>query len=478
MTSCSESPSSFLSQPVSQPVGLLFDQAVYRRLEELLKNSPDWLNELRVKAFEDYKAMGFPNRRQESWKTIPIQKLFREAPVFSREDLSQEVLNDVALLLPSVLTEKERAPGKAQLVFIDGHYSATLSSPVDENGVLISALSPLLSSTPDRLKDILMRASGNSPVDAMDALTQVLFGEGLVISIPERTDFLPLIEIVYVATQASITTLPETIHTVAHRQVITLGDKATARVSLQFTNLNSSSEAHSDVRQLELASRQVTLKPGASLNMSVLLNNNASAWQLQSTQSHLGHSSRFKALTVTTQGMVVRHAVDSMLMDKQAELSLNGLDILKGSSKAFHPTVTRHISGDTQSNQLYKGILSDSTESEFNGTVMVAKDANGTHAEQMNRSLLLSDMAKVWTRPQLQILAHDVKCTHGATVGQLEEDQLFYLASRGLDRDVAKGLLIYGFAEEVLNTVEYTSLRQYLEKTVNQALQPKKTSNQ
>jgi Fe-S cluster assembly protein SufD len=447
------------------------------------------LKQQREKAFEQFVALGLPSRKQEDWKTIPVHLLFRHPLVFSMAQDPQALLALTTEALSHhqwIEDDDEEAANtsspKARLVFMDGLYQASLSSAIDEAGILVCSIQELPGkpSGQEKLEALLEQFHCQTPMDAMDALAQSLFTEGFVVLIPEKTTFEPLIEILYLTSQGSAQNLdnqPDTVptlNTTVHRQWIVLGNQAQASISIQQINLHP---AVSSGQQLQWVSRQVMLNADSQLTMTVLSRNHASEWQLQTTQNCLKANAVLNMTTMTTaltttENTKVRHAIRNNLLEEGASVSINGLDILNGKGRVFHPTQTHHVSGNTQSDQLYKSILHGQTESEFNGTVFVAKGANGTRAEQMNRSLLLSDQAKVWTRPQLQILAHDVKCTHGATVGQLEADQLFYLSSRGLDRSVAEKLLIYGFAEDVLQVLKPEALRNALQTAIREALQP------
>jgi len=196
---------------------------------------------------------------------------------------------------------------------------------------------------------------------------------------------------------------------------------------------------------------------------TIILDEAAQGWHLTATRSQLQAKAKLNLNTVTLGGQTSRHTINTLLKGEQAEANLNGLDVLCDKTEIYHHTVTEHWVPDCVSNQFYKGILDDETKSEFNGMVFVAQGANGTDSQQLNKNLLLSENARVWTRPQLQINADDVKCAHGATVGQLEKDQLFYLASRGLDRELAQGLLTYGFAEDIIQKIAASSVRRYLD---------------
>jgi Fe-S cluster assembly protein SufD len=195
-----------------------------------------------------------------------------------------------------------------------------------------------------------------------------------------------------------------------------------------------------------------------------------SGWSLSSARATLQTQAKLIMNTMSMGGQTVRNSIRTLLQGEGAECHLNGLDVLKDSTEVYHHTVMEHWVPNCVSDQYYKGILDNTAKSEFNGLVFVAKGADGTDSQQLNKNLMLSEEARVWTRPQLQINADDVKCAHGATVGQLEEDQLFYFASRGLDRELAQALLTFGFAEEMILRITSPLIQKALTARVLQML--------
>jgi Fe-S cluster assembly protein SufD len=163
---------------------------------------------------------------------------------------------------------------------------------------------------------------------------------------------------------------------------------------------------------------------------------------------------------------LARTDLQTQLLETGAEIVLNGLYIADGRQHIDNHTRVEHIAAHTRSEQDYRGVISDRARAVFNGKAKVHKDAQKTDAQQSNRNLLLSGQAEIDTKPELEIYADDVKCSHGATVGQLDEDALFYLLSRGIDRDTAKGLLIFAFVDDVMARIGIDAVRQRLEQAV------------
>jgi Fe-S cluster assembly protein SufD len=243
------------------------------------------------------------------------------------------------------------------------------------------------------------------------------------------------------------------------RNLFVLGKNAKARFLVQYVGLSNASYFNNSVNQF-------ALDENAEAECTLVLSESRNAWHLASSHSTLQTHAKLTLSTITLSGLVNRHSIGSLVQGEKAELHLNGLDVLDGKTEIYHHTVTEHWVANAISDQTYKGILDEDSKSEFNSLVFVAKGADGTDSHQLHKTLLLSDDAHVWTRPQLQINADDVKCAHGSAVGQLAEDQLFYLASRGLSQGLAKSLLTYGFAEDVIQKISDPLVKKYLETRV------------
>lgn len=207
---------------------------------------------------------------------------------------------------------------------------------------------------------------------------------------------------------------------------------------------------------------KIVVGANANFHHIVLQNDVAHASQVARSYISQKRDSRYSNYTYTISGEIVRNNVTIELDEEYTEGNLYGLYLLEGKEHADNHTLVDHKVPNCESNELYKGVLKDQSIGVFNGKVYVRQDAQKTNAYQQNRNLLLSDQATINTKPQLEIWADDVKCSHGCTVGQLDNDQLFYLKSRGLDGDTARSLMVYAFASEVVERVPIESVRLYL----------------
>jgi len=211
---------------------------------------------------------------------------------------------------------------------------------------------------------------------------------------------------------------------------------------------------------------EVVLKDGASLVHYRVQNENAGAFHVTTTGAELGRHSSFDTTNITLGAKLSRHNLNVTMDHEGAECWVDGLYLVGAEQHTDTHSVIDHKQPHCTSHQLYKGILDGKSRAVFNGKVFVRHGALGTDANQTNKNLLLSNEAHVDTKPQLEILADDVKCAHGAAIGQLDEDELFYLASRGIHNDLARNLLTYGFAEEVIAKIKIESIKAQLDEAV------------
>lgn len=224
------------------------------------------------------------------------------------------------------------------------------------------------------------------------------------------------------------------------------------------------------IRDGQSAAKEWRIAPGVEVSLMQVLRNDTPAELCVDQRFILGERSRLSVVTVSLGSGVTRSRQWVEFEEAHAEASLKALSVLGGDSQIFHQVVMNHAKPFCTSRQIFKSILLGRSRSEFDSLVHVLPDAQKSDSRQLNKNLLLSDNALAFSRPQLRIDADDVSCTHGATVGQLEEDELFYLRSRGLSQDEARYALIHGFAEEILQEIRDASLRNELEEWVQAEL--------
>jgi Fe-S cluster assembly protein SufD len=222
----------------------------------------------------------------------------------------------------------------------------------------------------------------------------------------------------------------------------------------------------SSAKSFTNAAVQIIVEDNASLTHFRVQKESAEAFHVGTTEIALGRGSYYNATNINLGGALSRHDIDLKFTAEGASGIVDGLYMLNGSQHADTHSVIDHLVPNCTSGQNYKGVLNDKSRAVFNGIVFVRENATGTDAQQSNKNLLLSNEARVDTKPQLEIFNDDVKCSHGATVGQLEDEELFYLLTRGLPETLARNLLTYGFAEEIINKIDIDSIKSDLDSAV------------
>ena len=432
-------------------------EATFReQLAKRIADSPDWLQSVRLQALSRFEALGVPTRKQEAWKYINLRSLMgTQFTVFEGKEHNPALQASAYTLAPDVI----------RLAFVNGRHCPILSdvTKAPESARIVSLADALQNQTlANGRKDAVQTLLGenlDAEPDAFLALNTALFTDGALIDVPANTEITPLVHILFVTTEA------EASYANTLRNLVSLGKNAKARLIVQTVGPTKATQPY-----FNNIGYDFDLAEGASLEVTVIQQDSANAFALSATRASQQAKSQLSINTVTLTGQTVRNSIRALLKGEAAECRMNGLDVLKDASEVYHHTVLEHLVPNCVSDQYYKGILDDSAKSEFNGLVFVAKGADGTDSHQLNKNLVLSDNARVWTRPQLQINADDVKCAHGATVGQLQEDQLFYFASRGLDRELSEAILTYGFAEEIIMRIGCPVVQKALNARVLKAL--------
>jgi len=274
------------------------------------------------------------------------------------------------------------------------------------------------------------------------------FAQPVVCRIPKETSITEPIEFTFAAVEGEVI-FPHVII------IAEAGSKATlvetyATTSVGFTN----------------AVVQIIVQNNASLTHFRVQKDSAGAFNVGTTEIKLGRGSYYNATSINLGAALSRHDIDLKFTAEGGQALVDGLYMLNGSQHADTHSVIDHLVPNCTSEQNYKGVLNDKSRAVFNGIVFVRENAHGTDAQQSNKNLLLSNEARVDTKPQLEIFNDDVKCSHGATVGQLEEEELFYLLTRGLPENLARNLLTYGFAEEIINKIDIDSIKDELDRAV------------
>ncbi len=413
------------------------------RAQTLTHEGPEWLQVKRQQAFSRFEHLGFPTRHLEDWKYINLRPIL--STPFEPYDSAVET---------KVSYEQVSAhfiPGTYRLVLVNGYFVPALSTWENHQGVVAGDLKTALESNVSVIQKYLAGDIA-SEADPFVALNTALFQDGILIHVGEDVTLDKPIQVLHFTTGRAHASR------VAYPRVLVVAERnANVNLILQYVGLEANQYFNNTVHEVFAAEN-------AQVELTYSQNESPTGHHLARTYLNLEANSRVFMTNIALDGNICRHSVLVNLLAEGADCTLNGLNVLNGETQVFNHSVINHQVPHCTSHQFYKGILDERSKSEFDATIFVERGANGTNSLQLNKNLLLSEEARVYTRPQLQILADDVKCNHGATVGQLDEEQLFYLASRGLEKELAQCLLTYGFVEEIVEKLTFPALRDYLDR--------------
>ncbi len=412
----------------------------------------DRLTRLRGAAYEEFKKVGFPTRAFESWKYVDLEPILGSP--FAVADEKTAEFSCPGEMIPYFL----RDAVEHRLVFVNGRYSPKLSSAgILPHGVFLESLAENMDLLPNFLDPVLgsLTRKATNPFALINTFS---FKDGAIVYVPKDTVVEEPVHLVFVESEDakfSMASFP--------RVLAVIGENAKANLVVNF--IGDSREGF-----FTNAVSEIVLKEGAELDYTYIHRGAEKGYEFLTNYFALDKQSVLRVLSFATGTETARVENRADLLGEGASVSLKGLSVLEKNCKVYHDATVNHRAPFCKSRQVYKNILTGKSKSEFSSLVYVHRDAQKTDSNQLNKNLLLSDEAECFSRPQLKIEADDVSCTHGATVGQLEKDELFYLRSRGLSKEEARFLLTYGFAEELVEEVEPLSLRGQLETLVRDCL--------
>ena len=417
-------------------------QAAFRSVRELSPAAP-WLELVRGSAMDRFEQLGFPSVRDEEWKYTNLATLAKESfePVTSADQLDADVRRHA-------YPESEGA----HLVVVNGFLNEELSVTTGLGDVVAT---DLFSAVDDArynkiIRKYLARNAGYHN-NGLTALNTAFIQSGVFIYIPKNVKLEKPLQITFIGGTANSATFP--------RVLVVAEEHSSATV---IENFVSSGEE----RYFTNAIAEIVLKDGAHLEHYRLQRESKKAFHVSMTSAELGRGSRYDTTSINLGAQLSRHDISVVMDHEGAETSVDGLYMVDSDQHTDTHSVIDHKQPHCNSHQLYKGILDGNARAVFNGKIFVREGAQKTDAIQTNKNLLLSDRARVDTKPQLEIYADDVKCAHGAAVGQLDPEELFYLETRGISPDLGRSLLTYGFAEEVIAKIKLESIRAELDQIV------------
>lgn len=403
------------------------------------------ISSFRAEALEKFAAKGFPGRKDEEYKYANIRPLLKGEFDFSTGAASLTEA-DINALLPSL-------EDAIRIVLVNGMFNKELSKLQSVNGLSIESLASYAEAGK-------LPGSIGTYADAEDpfvALNNALWTDGVVLSLARNCIVEKPVYCIHIATSDAARMNQQ-------RFIINMEDGASATIIEHYETVRLSATSFTN------NVTEIVMKSEAILHHYILQNECENGVIVTSTNTCLDGKATYHINTVTVNGSFVRNNLNIVLNHPFAEAHLYGLYAANGNSLVDNHTLVDHRVRDCQSNELYKGVIDDQATGVFNGKIFVRQDAQKTNAFQSNKNILLSDDASMNTKPQLEIYADDVKCSHGSSTGQIDQEALFYLRSRGIGPDSAKRLMIQAFADDVINNIKQEDFRKFVSSLVTKKL--------
>lgn len=416
-----------------------------------LKNE-NALYEVRKKSFQSFEKSGLPTVRNEEYKYTPISKVLEKNFNFNivpaKTTLSRENIESVFI----------KGIESNILVFINGYFSKEYSKIISkEDELTFLEFSEVQQKYPQLLLNHFAHYASFEK-DAFTALNTAFADKGTLIIIPGKTVVSAPVSLYFINdTSISNNTV------VQPRNLFLIG--ADSEVNF-IESYHSFGPEQSFVNIVT----EIVLERNARVKYTKINNESDKAYHVGNTQTYQAENSTFTSNTMTFGGAMVRNNLNIVIDGEGAEANMYGLYLLNGKQHVDNHTMVDHKKPHCISNELYKGVIDGKANAVFNGKIFVRQLAQKTNAFQSNRNILLSNDATINTKPQLEIWADDVKCSHGATTGQLDDEQLFYLRSRGLNADTARSMLLYAFAIDVFENIKLEGLKNHLDQIISERL--------
>ena len=403
------------------------------------------LQKHRREAIDVFENQGFPTRKLEDWKYTSLRGLTKESfSVFPKKEVSLKLDNVRDYILQDVDTYK--------IVFVDGVYNSYLSETTHD-GVDVCLLSAALSKS--KFSPIIKKYFNTATTkdDSLTALNTAFTCEGAYIYVPRNKVVEKPVQIIHFSTGKNPNLLLQP------RNLIVLDKNSEIQIIERHQSLDNNNSFTNVVTE-------IFNEENAQLDYYKIQNDKNSSSLVDSTFISQQKNSHAKVHTFSFGGKLIRNNLNFYHHDKNICSTMKGVTLLEERQFVDHHTLVHHAHPNCESHQDYKGVFSENSTGVFNGKIIVEKEAQKTNAFQQNNNILIDDKSSINTKPQLEIFADDVKCSHGCTIGQLDEDALFYLQSRGIPKKEAQGLLMYAFSNNVLKSVNIDSLKKRINKLI------------
>ncbi len=406
------------------------------------------VHDIRSEAIKNFEVMGFPSKKMEAWKYTSLNKVLKhDYSIFPKKEAALEFKDVKNYFLQDIDTYK--------IIFVDGKYSSHLSETTHDK-IDVCLMSSAL--THEKYKPVIDAYFNKVAVeDGMTSLNTAFSREGAYIHIPKHKLADKPIEIIHFSTsnEAAIMLQP--------RNLIVVDENAHVQIVERHQSLASHPVFTNSVTEIFVDKR-------AYVDYYKIQNDNEEASLVDNTFIEQQQESYCAVHTFSFGGDIIRNNLNFYQKGERIDSVLNGVTILEGKQHVDHNTLVNHIEPNCESHQDYKGIFDEKSTGVFNGKIIVEQEAQKTNAFQSNNNILLSDNATINSKPQLEIFADDVKCSHGCTIGQLDDAALFYMRSRGIAEKEARALLMYAFANNVLENVKIPQLKSRINKLIARKL--------
>lgn len=416
----------------------------FMAFEEQIDVNAD-LHDVRTLAIKNFENKGFPTKKEEAWKYTSLNAVLKnDFSVFPKQENVVEFKDVKKYFLHEIDTYK--------VIFVDGVFSSFLSSTTHD-GLDVCLMSSAL--TKPKYKMIIDEYFNKiaSQEESLTSLNTAFASEGAYINIPKSKVVEKPIEIIYFSTGVEKALL------VQPRNLIIVGENAHVQIMERHQSLNENAVLSNSVTEIFAQKRAI-------VDYYKIQNDLQSANLIDNTYIAQKQESRVAVHTFSLGGNITRNNLNFYHQGERIDSTLKGITIIGDKQHVDHYTLVQHAQPNCESHQNYKTILGDSATGVFNGKIFVEKEAQKTDAFQQNNNILLSDKATINAKPQLEIFADDVKCSHGCTIGQLDESAMFYMQQRGIPKKEAKALLMYAFTNEVMETVKIPELKQKITKII------------
>ncbi|MBN8544589.1 MAG: Fe-S cluster assembly protein SufD [Ignavibacteria bacterium] len=415
----------------------------FKKFEESLNGESKLpIHQTRISAIEEFNKAKFPTLKDEEWKYTNL------APLLATRFEVPKIIPNTSYLIPNT---SYLIPNTYKLVFVNGIYDEANSQELDEPGITLCNLKTAIKKYPEEV-NLHIGKLAKTESSIFTALSTAYINDGVFLKVKSGYTLDKPVQILYITTGAHNLLIQP-------RNLFIIGKNAQAKVvetytaqdqSTSFTNAVTESVVDRNGRLEHIKIQEESLK----------------TFHISNTGITLEKESTYASYNINFGGSIVRNDLNARFNGEHAHCTLNGLYIAQGTQHIDNHTLIDHAVPNCESHEMYKGVLDHTSRAVFNGKVFVRKDAQKTNAFQENKTVLLSDSARIDTKPQLEIFADDVKCSHGATIGKLSDQSIFYLRARGISEQLAKTIIINAFANDAVHTITIDSVRQQIEERV------------